>query len=196
MKRTPVTKIFLSLLLATSWLLGAQAHAVSYVGTFLSDSNQYSLIHESATPGATNDSADWLRFLPGQEFLFDITGDMLTTSGSQSFDLESNNGATATFIILNLVLDLSGPNGLAGGSLDYDLDGLQGTFTFVEAIYGGSGYNTSSFDGSTFTGFIWGGDDVNNLGFDGAITGSPVPLPGAIILFGSALVALGRRRIR
>ena len=96
--------------------------------------------------------------------------------------------------LLSLTLDLSGPNGFAGGSMTYELDGVMGMFTFIEQIYSDSGFNTSSVDGDTLSVFMWGGDESNLLGFDGGFAGRPIPLPGALLLFFSALGVLGLRR--
>lgn len=190
-KRHP---FFVVAVLASALLSSAPAQAITYTGTWLTDVFRYSLVRDGADPAPITDPDDWLYFDAGQSFTFDITGTDLTASGPQVYNLSSANGAMATFTLVSLMLDLSGPNGLAGGSMSYQLDGVPGTFTFVEQIYAGSVFNTSSFDGSEVTVFIWGGDPANSLSIDGGFGGSPVPVPGALVLFASALGWLGLRR--
>lgn len=193
MTMTTRTRICASILSTAigALLLTTQAFALTYTGVWLTDAFRYSLVRDGDTPSPVTDPDQWLYFDAGQPFTFDVTGTTLTAGGPQVYSLSSTSGATATFTLLSLVLDLSGPNGLAGGSMDYQLDGVAGTFTFLEQIYADSVFNTSSFDGAALSVFIWGGDPTNVLSIDGGFTGSPVPLPGALILFASALGCLG-----
>lgn len=172
------------------------AHAITYEGTILTGAAGYSLIHEGSTPTPTDGADDWLRFDSGQDFTFDVTGLVVSATGPQSFSLTSNNGATATFVIASMSLELDDTTGIPSGTLDYSLDGVAGTFTFLEESYGNTVFNSSEFSGDMLTVFLWGGDTINDLGIDIGFTGSPIPVPPALMLFGSAIAGLAiiRRR--
>ncbi|MEM9056892.1 MAG: hypothetical protein AAGD86_05405, partial [Pseudomonadota bacterium] len=188
MARTIMNRAMTSVVGALVLLLGTSAaHAVTYEGSILSGSNGVSLVH--GVPLSDTDPADWLRFDDGASFTFDVTGLIVSASGPQSYTLTSNAGDTATFVIESMLLELDDITGIPMGTIDYTLDGVAGTFTFLEQTYGDSGFNSSSFDGSDITVAIWGGDAANNLGLDLVFTGSPIPVPPALWLLGSAVAA-------
>ena len=167
------------------------AHAVTYLAD-IHNGWGYSLVHEA--PADVADQDDWLRFDAGETLTFDLNGLTLTASDPQSYDLASNNGATATLVIESMLLNLNDILGIPSGTIEYTLDGVAGTFTFLEQTYGNTPYNSYMFDGDELTVNLWGGDDANELGFDLRFTGSPVPVPPALWLFGSAVAALAMRR--
>ncbi len=184
-------------LAAVLGLFSGVANAAPYQGTIL-DGGNWSLIHEGAGMQPTNGSDDWLRFDPGQPFVFDVSGLLVTASGPQSYSLASNNGAVATFVLESLSLSLDATTGIPSGSMDYTLDGVAGTFLFAAETYGQTVFNSSITDGNTLTVFLWGGDTANDLGIDIGFEGTLVPLPPAVMLFASALIGLAflRRRNR
>lgn len=198
MKRTTLT--FFALLLLGP--LSLSANAVTVTGIFLVD-DLYSLIHNSASPnGLASGQDDFLRWDPNQTITLDLSGGLLTVTSPQSFTLTSNNFDTANFTITALSLDLSGPNGFAGGTLDYELSVISGpytsatgTFTFDEALFGNSPFNTSTLVGSQLEIFGWGGDAHNDVGIDFGIK-AVVPIPGAVLLLAPALLGLGFMRRR
>ncbi len=178
-------------------LLGAQAaQAITYEGSILTGAAAFSLVHGGSGVTPTDDPDDWLRFDAGQSFTFDVTGLVVTASGPQSYSLTSNNGATATFVIESMSLELDDTTGIPSGTLAYSLDGVAGVFSFAEETYDGTVFNSSVFDGDTLSVFLWGGDTVNDIGIDWGFTGSPIPVPPAVLLFGSAIAGLGLMRRR
>ncbi len=193
MHPTTIKRAFASVVGTLVLMLGTSAaHAITYDGSILSGANQFSLVH--GIPANQTDPDDWLRFTDGDSFTFDVDGLMVTASGPQSYMLASNNGATAEFVLLSMMLELDDTTGIPSGTIEYTLDGVAGTFTFLEQTYGDSIFNSSSFDGSTITVNLWGADNANGIGLDLVFTGSPVPVRPAVWLFGSAVAALAMRR--
>lgn len=183
------TPWFIVLLLA---VLSLPGYAATYSGEFVSTGSS-SWIHEGAAPSATNSFDDWLQFMLDLHITFDVTG-MTISASSQSYQLQSNNGATATFDLVDFNLTLGGNTGLSSGSLTYVLDGIQGEFLFDDQTYGSTAFNDVHFDGDTVTIFLWGYDTANSLGIDIGIIGSPVPVPPAVWLFASALILLLKKQ--
>ncbi len=186
---------------ATLSLFTLSANAATLIGTFL-DSNRWTLVHDSATPGNTA-PADFLRWDPGQTIMLDLTGSILSAGGPQEYNLTSDNGATATFTLLSASFDLSGANGFAGGTLDYTMDvtggpmdgSFAGTFTFAEASYGNSPFNSSTLENGKLSLYGWAGDEANGIGIDIAFS-AQVPIPAPLLLFASGLMGLGLLRRR
>ena len=189
-------RAFLQALAASALLIALlpNAAAVLYSGAFI-DNNAptTTLIHEGDGPVPTNGAADWLYLQPDLSIDLDVTATTIT-AGPHTYDVLSQNGATGTFELVSLLINLGGTNGLTDGILEYVLNGVAGTFTFADASYGGSGFNSVSVSPSEVQIFLWGGDTTNDLGIDLGIIANPVPVPGAFLLFGSALVLLYRRR--
>lgn len=161
----------------------------------------YSVVHSGSNPGGTGNSNDWLWFNPGQSLALDVTNGLVSLLGAQSFDLTSNNGATASILITDLQIDLNDANdGFAGGYLDYALNGITGSFSFADANHNAI-YNSGSFDGSSLAFYAWGGDQNNALGLDLGVTGlvvepdpDPVPVPGTLALALAGLAGVWRSR--
>ncbi|MBT8137131.1 MAG: VPLPA-CTERM sorting domain-containing protein [Gammaproteobacteria bacterium] len=188
-------------------LVAVNAGAATLIGTFLDDA-AWTLIHPGSGPGdSENNPNNWLRWDPGQQVIWDLTGNTLSAVGPQEFTLSNAKGSVGTFTLVSASFDLSGANGFAGGTLTYDLsvaggagpfgtvDITGGTFTFAEASYGSTPFNSSTFDGTTLEMFAWGGDVDNGIGIDIG-TGAVVPLPAPLLLFASGLLGLGALRRR
>lgn len=176
-------------------LATAAANAIVITGTIENNDNNYSLIHAGSNPTGSDARDQWLRFDDGETFVFDLTDNMITTSGSQFYTLTSNIGDMAALEIVSLVADLDGSNGFAGGQLDYVLDGQAGSFVFLDKLYGTSLFNSSAIVDGLFQAYMWGGDVGNDLGLDFSFSGR-VPEPGTLLLFGAGLVAVGFARKR
>ena len=168
------------------------AAAVSYTGAFIDNAPSTTLIHEGDGASPTNGAADWLYLQPDLSIDLDVTATTIT-AGPHTYDVMSQNGATGTFELVSLLINLGGTNGLTDGILEYVLNGVAGAFIFADEAYG-AGFNTVSVSPSEVQIFLWGGDSTNDLGIDLGIIANPVPVPGAFLLFGSALVLLYRRR--
>ncbi len=189
-----------SALLLASFALSANAATVT--GTWLS-SGQWSLIHAGSSAGGTGDAADFLRWLPDQEVIFDLTATTLTASGPQDFDLISSNGDGATFTLQSATLDLSDTDGFFGGTMDYSLTvdsgplvgTYMGTFTFANDSFSGTLFNSSSIENGVFNIYLWGGDVANDIGIDVGLS-TVVPIPAPLLLFASGLFGLGLTRRR
>ncbi|MEL7450872.1 MAG: PEP-CTERM sorting domain-containing protein [Pseudomonadota bacterium] len=193
MHLTTIKRAFAGVVGTLVLMLGTSAaHAITYDGSIVSGAGGFSLTH--GIPVSDTDPDDWLRFADGDAFTFDVDGLTVTAGGPQTYTLTSNNGAMAEFVLLSMMLELDDTTGIPSGTIDYTLDGVAGTFTFLEQTYGDTDFNSSSFDGSTITVNLWGADDANGIGLDLRFTGSPVPVPPALWLFGSAVAALAMRR--
>ena len=180
-----------AILLLSSFAISANAATVT--GNWLV-ADAWSLIHDSATPSASS-PGDFLRWGTGETISLDLTGTTLTAIGTPSYTLGSTNGASATFTVQDLLLDLSGPSGTLAYSLDVTggpLDGCSpcvGTLTFAAETFGGP---FNSFANNEL--FLWGGDTENDLGIDIGI--QVVPIPAPLLLFASGLFGLGFMRRR
>ena len=193
MHPTTIKRAFASVVGTLVLMLGTSAaHAITYDGSIVSGAHGFSLVH--GVPVNQTDPDDWLRFADGESFTFDVTGLMVSAGGPQAYTLTSNNGAMAEFVLLSMMLELDDTTGIPSGTIEYTLDGVAGTFTFLEQTYGNTIFNSSSFDGDTITVNLWGADEANNIGLDFVFTGSPIPVPPAVWLFGSAVAALAMRR--
>lgn len=196
-------KIVFRLAIVSALLLGANASAATLIGTFLDDT-QWSLIHGGSGPTPSTNASEHLRWLAGQDIVFDLTGTTLSASGPQTFMLMADNFADfATFTLLSFSADLGNANGFVSGSLDYELtvdsgplasnSPYSGTFEFGTMSVGA--FNSSSIDGGVFSMFLWGGDTANNIGIDIGIS-AVVPVPAPLLLLLPSLLGLGFLRRR
>ena len=185
-------------------LLGSNASALTLTGVFLDDT-QWSLIHGGSGANPTTDPADHLRWLAGQEIVFDLTGTTLSAAGPQVFMLMADNFVDfATFTLLSFTADLGNSSGFVSGEMDYELtvdsgplasdSPYSGTFSFGTMSAGP--FNSSMTDANgVFSLFAWGGDVDNNIGIDIGIS-AVVPVPAPLLLLLPSLLGLGFLRRR
>lgn len=195
MKINMIRTLFATALLT---LCGA-SNAATMVGEWLDD-NRWSLVHAGATPSSPLGPEDHLRWDPGQNLVFDLTGTTLTASGPQIYSLASDAGATATFTLISMTLDLDHPSGFSDGTLDYNLEvdsgpmvgSYTGTFVFETMSAPGTPFNSSGDSSGRFEFYLWGGDTANDLGIDVGV--GEVPLPAPFLLLASGLAGMGLLR--
>ena len=183
-------------------LLGSHANALSLTGVVLDDT-QWSLIHGGSGANPTTTPNEQLRWMTGQEIVFDLTGTTLTAAGPQTFMLMSDQFDFATFTLLSFSADLDNANGFVSGSMDYELlvssgplaadSPYFGTFSFGTMSSGV--FNSSSLDNGVFSLFAWGGDTSNDIGIDIGIS-AVVPVPAPLLLLLPSLLGLGFLRRR
>lgn len=132
-------------------------NAVAHATPITADIASFSLIHSGSNPAGTGDEDDWLNFGGGQtiDLDYDSMTNMLSLLAPQSFALSSVNGATAVMDLFSFDMDLNDTDGFLGGTVDYALDGVLGTFSFTNDNYT-SIYNTSSVSNGILSLSIWG----------------------------------------
>lgn len=184
-------------------LLGSNASALTLTGVVLDDT-QWSLIHGGSGTNPTTDASDHLRWIAGQEIVFDLTGTTLSAAGPQVFMLMADNFVDfATFTLLSFTAELGNSNGFVSGAMQYELtvdsgplasdSPYSGTFSFGTMSAGP--FNSSSTDNGVFSLFAWGGDTDNNIGIDIGIS-AVVPVPAPLLLLLPSLLGLGLLRRR
>ena len=171
---------------------------------------QISLVHLGETPRSSTGPDDWLRFEADQAFSFfydEDVGQVFTAGlGTQTFGMASANGATATFELVSLDLDLNDTDGFLGGTLGYNVvdtqnwladDIIGGLFEFenIDA----TNFNKVTFFGDVLRAVLWGADSVNDVGVDFSFNGGPVDMPEpstALLLLGAGALGfvVSRRR--
>ena len=175
--------------------LMAPAFAIPLTGT-IGSGNNFSVIHAGSHPSGSGEWEDWQWFDAGQRIQLMLEDDILSLNGEQTFSLNvpSDPEQAGLVTFTELLINLNDEDGFGDGSyLNYTLDGIDGTFDFLDENYGQSPFNSSSWQGGRLTVAAWGGDVQNDLGMDIIIS---TPEPGVIALFllGLAGVIVMRRR--
>ena len=189
-------KTRIALIMTIGFGLTAPAFAIPVTGV-IGSANNYSVVHPGAHPSGSGEYEDWQWFDAGQRIQLLLEDGILLLDGEQTFSLSvpSDPGAAASVTFTELLIDLNDEDGFGDNSyLDYTLDGVDGTFTFLNENYGQSPFNSSTTEGGQLTVSAWGGDTLNDLGLDIVII---ITEPGVIALFLLGLtgvIVLRRRR--
>lgn len=188
-------KTKIALIMAMGFGLMAPAFAIPVTGVIGSGGN-HSVVHPGAHPSGSGEYEDWQWFDAGQRIHLLLEDGILLLDGQQTFDLNipSDPQAAASITFTEMMIDLDDADGFGDNSyLDYTLDGVDGTITFLNENYGQSPFNSSTTEGGQTTVWAWGGDTQNDLGMDIVIV---IPEPGVIALFllGLAGAIVLRRR--